>query len=44
MIIKFYYIIAIHDRVDPCHHGMTRPQGADGGTASNTEVRSEYIE
>jgi hypothetical protein len=24
--------------VGPCHHGMARPQVADGGTASNMEV------
>ena len=23
--------------VDPCHHGMARPQVADGGTASDKE-------
>jgi hypothetical protein len=23
--------------VGPCHHGMARPQVADGGTASNME-------
>ena len=28
----------------PCHHGMTRPQVVDGGTASNLEGRGEYIE
>ena len=27
----------------PCHHGMTRPQGADGGTASSMEGSCEYI-
>ena len=25
------------------HQDMARPQVADGGTASNTEVRCEYI-
>jgi hypothetical protein len=30
--------------VGPCHHGMARPQVADGGTASNMEGRGEYIE
>jgi hypothetical protein len=24
--------------VGPCHHGMTRPQVADGGTASDMSV------
>jgi hypothetical protein len=27
-----------------CHHGMARPQVADGETASNVEGSSEYIE
>ena len=27
--------------VGPCHHGMARPQVADGGTASNTENSCE---
>jgi len=27
----------------PCHHGMARPEGADGGTASNMEDSCEYI-
>jgi hypothetical protein len=30
--------------VGPCHHGMARPQVADGGTASDMEGSSEYIE
>jgi len=30
--------------VDQCHHGMARPQVADGGTASNMEDSWEYIE
>ena len=29
--------------MDPGHHGMTRPQIADGGTASNMEGSCEYI-
>ena len=29
--------------VGPCHHGMARPQVADGGTASDTEGSCEYI-
>jgi hypothetical protein len=28
----------------PFHHGMTRPQVADGGTASNMEGSCKYIE
>ena len=31
-------------KVGPCHHGMARPQVADGGTASDMEGSSEYIE
>jgi hypothetical protein len=27
--------------VGPCHHGMARPQVADGGTASNMERSCE---
>ena len=27
--------------VGPCHHGMARPQVADGGTASYMEGSSE---
>jgi hypothetical protein len=30
--------------VGPCHHGMVRPQIADGGTASDMEGSCEYIE
>jgi hypothetical protein len=30
--------------VAPSHHGMARPQGGDGGTASNMESSWEYIE
>jgi len=30
--------------VGPCHHGMARPQVADGGTASDMEGSCEYIE
>jgi hypothetical protein len=28
----------------PCHHGMARPQVADGETASDMEGSCEYIE
>jgi len=28
----------------PYHHGMVRPQVADGGTASNMEGSCEYIQ
>jgi len=28
--------------VGPCHHGMARPQVADGGTASNMEGSCKY--
>ena len=27
-----------------CHHGMVRPQAADGGTASSTACSCEHIE
>jgi hypothetical protein len=30
--------------VGPCHHGMARPQVADGGTASSMEGSCELIE
>jgi hypothetical protein len=30
--------------VGPCHHGMARPQVADGGTASDMEGSCEQIE
>jgi len=30
--------------VGPCHHGMARPQVADGGAASDMEGSCEYIE
>ena len=30
--------------VGPCHHGMARPQVADGGMASSVEGSCEYIE
>jgi hypothetical protein len=28
----------------PCHHGMARPQVADGGTAYNMEGSCEYTD
>ena len=31
-------------QLDPCQHGMARPQVADGGMTSNMDVRGEYIE
>jgi hypothetical protein len=30
-----------HTHVGPCHHGMARPQVADGGTASDMEGSCE---
>jgi hypothetical protein len=27
--------------VGPCHHGMARPQVADGGTASYMDIKDE---
>ena len=32
------------DEVGPCHHGMARPQVADGGTACSMEGSCGYIE
>ena len=29
--------------VGPCHHGMARPQVADGGTASDMEVAANKL-
>jgi hypothetical protein len=34
-------ISQISMNVGPCHHGMARPQVADGGTASNVEGSRE---
>ena len=28
--------------ISPCHHGMARPQFADGGTVSNMEGSCKY--
>ena len=36
-------VIEFH-HVGPRHHGMARPQVADGGTASDMEGSCEYIE
>jgi len=41
-IIKTNYGIPVF--VGPSHHGMTRPQVADGGTPSDMEGSCEYIE
>jgi hypothetical protein len=40
LVCRITYIIPI----GPCHHGMARPQVADGGTASNMEGSFEYVE
>ena len=37
-------VISVGVEVGPCHHGMARPQVADGGTASDREGSCEYIE
>jgi hypothetical protein len=37
-------LISLSRQVGSCHHGMARPQVADGGTAFNMEGRCEYIE
>ena len=34
-------IIIVYRLVGPCHHGMARPQVADGGTASDLEGSCE---
>jgi hypothetical protein len=34
----------VHAPVGPCHHGMARPQVADGGTAPVMEGSCEYTE
>jgi hypothetical protein len=39
-----YYNKVLSWYVGPCHHGMARPQFADGGTASSMEGSCEYIE
>ena len=41
-ILIFIFFLTVF--VGPCHHGMARPQVADGGTASNMEGSFEYIE
>jgi hypothetical protein len=33
-----------YDEWVPCHHGMARPQVADGGSPPVTEGSCEYIE
>ena len=33
-----------HDKEGPCYHGMTCPQVADGGMASDMEGSCKYIE
>ena len=44
-VLQFKYLTAVRiHHVGPCHHGMARPQVADGGTASDMEGSCEYIE
>jgi len=38
------YLKTAMSYVGPCHNGMSRPQVADGGTASDMEGSCEYIE
>jgi hypothetical protein len=46
-IYCWYYVFIVYTmyllpcQVDPCHHGMARPQIADGGTASDMEGSCE---
>jgi hypothetical protein len=35
--------LSLHVTWVPCHHGMARPQVADGGRAPDTEGSCEYI-
>jgi hypothetical protein len=35
------YVLLYPMNVGPCHHGMARPQVADGGTASDMEGSCE---
>jgi hypothetical protein len=37
--VTFVSIVLVN--VGSCHHGMARPQDADGGTASDMEGRCE---
>jgi hypothetical protein len=36
------HMLTLSMNVGPCHHGMARPQVADGGTASYMEGSCEY--
>ena len=38
---KFLHTVKASVFVGPCHHGMARPQVADGGTASDMEGSCE---
>jgi hypothetical protein len=40
---RFQLIAEVGRISGSCHHGMTRPQVADGGTVSNMEDSYEYI-
>jgi len=42
--IVIFILCCVCDKWGPRHHGMARPQVADGGTASNMEGSCEYIE
>jgi hypothetical protein len=37
-------MLSVNDKWFFVHHGMARPQVADGGTASSMEGNCEYIE
>jgi hypothetical protein len=38
--LHFAQVVYVHE-LGPCHHGMARPQVADGGTASDMEGSCE---
>jgi len=42
--IYLQYTEAQPRQVGPCHHGVARPQTADGGTACTMEGSCEYSE
>jgi hypothetical protein len=41
VFIFYFYMYVFAMDVGPCHHGMARPQVADGGTASYMENSCE---
>jgi hypothetical protein len=43
-ILQLFIGLVDASYMGPCQHGMVRPQVTDGTTASDTEVKCEYIE